>query len=134
MGRVGLGAYKVLNEERSGKVLGIELNEERAADLVQQGYNVKVADATDTDFWNMVRLSEPVEEMILLAMPNHHSNVFAAERIQASGLDCKVVAIAKHETEVEELLKLGIPSFNLYREAGEGLGREAIKEINLQHA
>jgi hypothetical protein len=42
--------------------------------------------------------------------------------------------IAKHETEVEELLKLGIPSFNLYREAGEGLGREAIKEINLQHA
>jgi predicted Kef-type K+ transport protein len=129
MGRVGAGAYTSLSESRPNKVLGIELNEDRANELSAQGYNVKVADATDTDFWNMVRISEPAEEMILLAMPNHKSNLFAAERIQASGLDCKVVAIAKHETEVQELLKLGIPSFNLYREAGEGLGREAIKAI-----
>ena len=42
------------------------------------------------------------------------------------GLNCKVVAIAKHETEVEELNKMGVPSFNLYLEAGEGLGREAL--------
>ena len=134
MGRVGAGAYKVLEAEYPGKVLGIELNEERAANLVAQGFNVKVADATDTDFWNMVRLSEPIEEMVLLAMPNHHSNIYAAERIQASGLDCRVFAIAKHETEVEEMLEMGIPSFNLYREAGEGLGREAINEINLKSA
>ncbi len=129
MGRVGAGAYTSLSESRPNKVLGIELNEDRAKELSTQGYNVKVADATDTDFWNMVRISEPAEEMILLAMPNHKSNLFAAERIQASGLDCKIVAIAKHESEVQELLKLGIPSFNLYREAGEGLGREAIKAI-----
>jgi predicted Kef-type K+ transport protein len=129
MGRVGAGAYTSLSESRPNKVLGIELNEDRANELSAKGYNVKVADATDTDFWNMVRISEPAEEMILLAMPNHKSNLFAAERIQASGLDCKIVAIAKHETEVQELLKLGIPSFNLYREAGEGLGREAIKAI-----
>ena len=129
MGRVGAGAYTSLSESRPNKVLGIELNEDRANELSAQGYNVKVADATDTDFWNMVRISEPAEEMILLAMPNHKSNLFAAERIQASGLDCKIVAIAKHETEVQELLKLGIPSFNLYSEAGEGLGREAIKVI-----
>ena len=80
----------------------------------------------------MVHLSEPIEERVLLAMPNQHSNVYAARRIQASRLDCRVVAIAKHETEVEEMLKMGIPSFNLYREAGEGLGREAINEINLK--
>ncbi|MGB1849710.1 MAG: NAD(P)-binding protein, partial [Litorivicinaceae bacterium] len=134
MGRVGAGAYKAISEIRPQKVLGIELNEDRAAELTEQGYNVKVADATDTDFWNMVHLSEPAEEMILLAMPNHRSNLFAAERIQASGLDCKVVAIAKHETEVQELLELGIPSFNLYREAGEGLGREAMKEIHAKSA
>jgi predicted Kef-type K+ transport protein len=134
MGRVGAGAYKAISEIRPQKVIGIELNEDRAAELTEQGYNVKVADATDTDFWNMVHLSEPAEEMILLAMPNHRSNLFAAERIQASGLDCKVVAIAKHETEVQELLELGIPSFNLYREAGEGLGREAMKEIHAQSA
>ena len=78
----------------------------------------------------MVRLSKPDEEMILLAMPNHMSNVYAAERIQASGLDCKIVAIAKHESEVKDLTNMGIPSFNLYREAGEGLAREALNVIN----
>ena len=46
-------------------------------------------------------------------MPNHMSNIYAGERIQASGLDCKIVAIAKHESEVEDLLNMGIPSFNL---------------------
>ena len=134
MGRVGAGAYKSLHESRPNKVLGIELNEDRANELSSQGYNVKVADATDTDFWNMVRISEPAEEMILLAMPNHKSNLFAAERIHASGLECKIVAIAKHESEVQELRKLGISSFNLYLEAGEGLGREAIKALAPVHA
>ncbi len=126
MGRVGTGAYKVLESYRPGEILGIEFNEDRAEKLRSDGMNVEVADATDTDFWYQVHLSIPVEELILLAMPNHMSNLFAAERIQASGLDCKVVAIAKHETEVEELNKMGVPSFNLYLEAGEGLGREAL--------
>jgi Trk K+ transport system NAD-binding subunit len=130
MGRVGAGAYKVLNEQYPDKVIGIELSEGHAEKLQQQGFNVKVADATDTDFWNMVRLSAPVEEVILLAMPNHHNNLDAVKRIMASGLDCKIVAIAKHQSEVEELNELGVPSFNLYREAGEGLGREAIDVIS----
>ena len=130
MGRVGAGAYRVLEEARANRVLGIELNTDRADELAAAGFNVAIADATDTDFWNMVHLSEPVEEMIVLAMPNHHSNLYAAERIQASGLDCKVVAIAKHESEVQELSKLGIASFNLYQEAGEGLGREALDAMS----
>lgn len=96
-----------------------------AANLVAQGFNVKVADATNTDFWNTANLLEPIEEIVLLAMPTHHSNIFAAERIKASGLDCRVYAIAKQETEVEELLEMGSPFFNLYRKAREGLGREA---------
>ena len=109
--------------------LGIELNKERADQLKSDGLKVEIADATDTDFWNQVHLSKPVEEMILLAMPNHMSNIFAAQRINASGLNCKVVAIAKHETEVEELSKMWISSFNLYLEAGVGLGREALRAL-----
>ena len=105
------------------------LTEAEAIKLRNDGFNVQVADATDTDFWNMVHLSKPVEEMILLAMPNHMSNIYAAERIRASKLECKIVAVAKHETEVKELSKLGIPSFNLYREAGEGLANQALIEM-----
>lgn len=129
MGRVGSGAYKILEKSRPKKVLGIEINEENAIKLRDKGFNVQVADATDTDFWNVVHQSAPVEEMILLAMPNHMSNIYAAQRIKASKLDCKIVAIAKHETEVQELEKMGIPSFNLYREAGEGLAKEALLKM-----
>ena len=50
--------------------------------------------------------------------------------ISYSKCRCKFVAIAKHESEVEDLLDMGIPSFNLYREAGEGLAHEALKVIN----
>lgn len=102
--------------------------------MVTQGFSVKVANATDTDFWNMMRLLEPIEKIVLLVTLNYHSDVYGAARTQASGLDCRVVAIAKHKREVEEMLKMGIPSFNLYRRTREGLGREAINEINLKEA
>ena len=85
------------------------------ANLVEQGFNVKVANATDTDFWNMMRLSEPVQEIALLAVPNHNGNVHGAARIWASGLNRCIVVIAKQETEVEKTLKMRIPSFSLYR-------------------
>ena len=85
------------------------------ANLVEQGFNVKVANATDTDFWNMMRLSEPIEEIIIFAEPNQQRNVYGEARIWASRLNCCVVAITKHETKVEETLKMDIPSFNLYR-------------------
>ena len=76
-------------------------------------FNFKVFKATDPDFSHMMRLLEPIEETVLLAMPNHHTNVCGVARIQTSGLVCRVVAIAKNETEVEETLKVGIPSVKL---------------------
>ena len=105
-----------------------------AASLVAQGFNVKVANATNTDFWNMISLLEPIEEIVLPAVPNHHSNIHGVTRIRASGFNCCVGTIANHETEVEETLKMGIPSFNLYRLTGEGLEREAIDEIKLKES
>ena len=68
------------------------------------GFNVKVANATDTGFWNMLRLFEPIEEKVLFAVPNYRRNIYGEARIRASGLNCCVVAIAKDETEVEETL------------------------------
>ena len=47
--------------------------------MVAQGFIVKVANATDTDFWNMMRLLEPIEEIVPLAVPNQNSNVYGAQ-------------------------------------------------------
>ena len=70
------------------------------------------------------------QEIIFLTIPNHINNVYVAIRIEASWLDYKIVAIAKHESEVKDLTNMGIPSFYLYREAGKGLTREALNVTN----
>ena len=125
MGRVGSGAYDELEAVWSGQVLGIEHNAEKADIERAAGRNVKVGDATDTDFWNTIKASN-TQELMVLAMPSHHSNVYAAQQIRKAGLTCQVVAIAKFAEEVEELKALNVPSFNMYSEAGLGLARHAL--------
>ena len=55
-----------------------------------------------------------------------------AEQIRQACLDCKVVAIAKFEQEVQELAALGVPAFNMYSESGGGLARHAMGALALQ--
>ena len=129
MGRVGARAYDELSTRFEGAVVGIEHNPQRVDRQRAAGRNVILGDATDSDFW--LKLSAgPDMVMIVLAMPNHHSNTFAAHQIRNVGLSGKVVAIAKHVDEVNELEELGIPSFNMYQEAGGGLARRALEAID----
>jgi predicted Kef-type K+ transport protein len=133
MGRVGSGAYDELVPLWPGQVLGIEHNEEKAAAECAAGRNVKVGDATDTDFWNTIKKAQ-AKDLIVLAMPSHHSNVYAAQQIRDAGLTCQVVAVAKFAEEVAELDALGVPSFNIYSEAGSGLARHALQAMQAKAA
>lgn len=126
MGRVGAGSYDELNPMWPGQVLGIEHISQKADEHRAKGRQVKVGDATDTDFWNAVQAAKP-KDLIVLAMPSHHSNLYAAHQIRNAGLTCKVVAVAKYEDEVQELAALDVPAFNLYAEAGLGLARHALE-------
>lgn len=130
MGRVGSGAYDELEAVWPGQVLGIEHNAEKADVERAAGRNVKVADATDTDFWNAIKGSSS-KDLIVLAMPSHYSNVYAAQQIRNAGLTSQVVAIAKFGEEVEELKALNVPAFNMYSEAGLGLARHALDAMAL---
>jgi predicted Kef-type K+ transport protein len=128
MGRVGSGAYDQLAPLFDHKVLGIEHDPARVDQHRSQGRNVLMGDAADSDFW--LKLSTGREmEMIVLAMPNHHNNVYAAQQIRNVGIQGRIVAIAKFHAEVEELAALNVPSFNMYSEAGAGLARRALQEI-----
>ncbi|MGE4369443.1 MAG: cation:proton antiporter [Burkholderiaceae bacterium] len=131
MGRVGSGAYDQLASLFEGHILGIEHNPERVDAQRDQGRNVLLGDATDSDFW--LKLSAGKEmELILLAMPNHSSNVYAAHQIRNVGLQGTVVAIAKYSDEVQELAQLQVPAFNMYSQAGEGLARQALEVLGAQ--
>ena len=129
MGRVGSGAYDQLAPQFDHQVLGIEHDPARVDEHRAQGRNVLLGDAADSDFW--LKLSAGREmEMIVLAMPNHHNNVYAAHQIRNVGMQGRIVAIAKFESEVQELAELNVPSFNMYSEAGEGLARRALLELS----
>jgi Trk K+ transport system NAD-binding subunit len=131
MGRVGTGVYDELMPLWPDRILGIEHNAEKADAERAAGRNVKVGDATDTDFWNSIKAANG-KELIVLAMPSHHSNVYAAQQIRNAGLGSHVVAIAKFAEEVDELDALGVPSFNMYSEAGSGLARHALQAMGKQ--
>jgi predicted Kef-type K+ transport protein len=125
MGRVGSGAYDDLGPVFDDKVIGIEHSPERVDALRGAGRRVLLGDATDTDFWSKLKAGKHIE-LVVLAMPSHGSNVYAARQIRNLGVDCTVVAVAKFPGEVEELAALNVPAFNMYSEAGSGLARQAL--------
>lgn len=128
MGRVGSGVYDELAPLFDGRVMGIEHNPERVDAQRLAGRRVQLGDADDSDFWLKLCTGEEMQ-MIVLAMPNHSANVFAAHQIRNVGLRGNVVAIAKFPEEVEELEALGVASFNMYSEAGNGLARRALETM-----
>jgi predicted Kef-type K+ transport protein len=128
MGRVGCGAYDNLGSYFDQKIIGIEHDTQRVKQQCNAGRNVVHGDATDSDFWSKLKTGTTLE-LIVLAMPNHRSNIYAAQQIVGSVLSCKIVAIAKFESEVEELAALGVPSFNIYSEAGSSLAKHAMDTL-----
>jgi predicted Kef-type K+ transport protein len=128
MGRVGCGAYDNLGSYFDQKIIGIEHDTQRVKQQCNSGRNVVHGDATDSDFWSKLKTGTTLE-LIVLAMPNHRSNIYAAQQIVGSDLSCKVVAIAKFASEVDELAALDVPSFNIYSEAGSSLARHALDAV-----
>ncbi|EKE75175.1 cation:proton antiporter family protein [Gallaecimonas xiamenensis] len=130
MGRLGTGAYDQLAAEYGHRVLGIDHAGDKVAEHLELGRQVLVGDATDSDFWSKIRRDDELE-LVLLAMPNHHGNLFAAEELKERGYSGKVAAVAKFPDEVEELKAMGIEVFNIFEEAGAGFARHVLNIARL---
>nr|WP_281353689.1 cation:proton antiporter family protein [Phytoactinopolyspora mesophila] len=127
MGRVGRGAYDRLSQAYGMRVLGVEADETKVAQLRAKGYTVVEGDAADPDFWERLELSDRVEHVIL-AMPHHAGNVFALDQLQGSSFQGRIAAVVKHLDEIEPLRRQGAQAvFNLYDEAGSAVADSAMK-------
>lgn len=127
MGRIGTGAYDELRSHYGDNICGVEHSPERVNYNRTEGRNVILGDALDTEFW--IKLKRDLDlELIILAMPNHQGNIFAASQIRNIGFTCRVAAVARFPEEVEELCNYGVcTAFNMYDQAGSGLARQALK-------
>lgn len=121
MGRVGGGAYDYLKQRWDEEVVGIEIGPERIAHHRAQGRNVILGDATDRDFWERINDRADDLQVVMLAMPDHASNLYALEQIRATGFKGYVAAVGQFQDEVEKLEKAGANiAFNTHAEAGYG--------------
>ena len=124
MGRIGAGAYDALKITYGEKVMGVDYNHQTTLEHREIGRRVITGDALDSDFWNKLQLTDNIK-LILLAMPDHNGNRYAAEQLNnINGYNFKVAALAHYKADEKELNELGIDLvFNMYEEAGAGFAR-----------
>lgn len=133
MGRIGTGAYDELQAQFGNKVIGLDYNHHKIQDHKHNGRNVITADALDTDFWHKLEMTDDIK-LILLAMPDHHGNHYAAEQLhKMERCTFQVAALAHFKDDEEELKALGVnPVFNMYEEAGSGFAHHVVNEVKIR--
>ncbi|MES2440544.1 MAG: cation:proton antiporter family protein [Verrucomicrobiota bacterium] len=132
MGRVGLVAYKSLQARFPGRVIGFDRDPVAVQIHQEADRNVLLADATDSDFWERVKVRENID-LVVLAMPKHGANVHAARTLKRHDFEGVVTATGKFDDEVRELRELGLDTaFNLYNEAGAGFADHVVQVFSQQ--
>jgi glutathione-regulated potassium-efflux system ancillary protein KefC len=121
MGRVGTGAYEYLHRRYGSVVVGIDSNLEKVEQHQKAGRNVIHGDATDSDFWVKVHAAPNHLRAVLLAMPEHRSNMIAVHQVIRSDFNGYISALAKFPDHAHLLKAAGVDAvFNMYAEAGAG--------------
>ncbi|MGB0414321.1 MAG: cation:proton antiporter [Coraliomargarita sp.] len=132
MGRVGVEAYRYLSIRYPGKVIGFDRDPEAVELHCNQGRNVLLADATDSDFWRRMSAKDSID-LAVLAMPKHAANIHAAQSLKSCDFHGVVASTGKFDDEVKELRELGLDTaFNLYAEAGSGFAGHIYHVFNQQ--
>ncbi|MDO3378976.1 cation:proton antiporter family protein [Geoalkalibacter halelectricus] len=131
MGRIGLGAYNFMVERCGTSVIGVDVNEAIAEEHRNKGRNVILGDATDPDFWDLVKNRGGFGklELVMLAMPKHRANLSAIEQLRKAGFTGTISAIAMYDDQIAELRDKGVhAAFNFYAEAGTGFAEHVYEE------
>lgn len=132
MGKIGRGAYRRIQQHYRLPVMGIDNDGGKVQRLQQEGFQVLEGDAVDSDFWEKLITCEQVQ-LVLLAMPSHHGNLYALEQLQHRGFPGKIVAIVEYPEEIAALREAGADAvFHVYSEAGNGLADSAAKLVGLR--
>ncbi len=130
MGRVGTGAHAFIRERYGDIMVGVDSNAETVARHRAAGYNVVQGDATDSDFWERARAGGVQYKLVMLAMPDHHANMYALEQIVKGGYKGFIAAVAHYPDQAEMLRAAGAhAAFNIYAEAGTGFAAHIDDEI-----
>ena len=125
MGRLGRAARDRLASEHGLRVVGVDSDSARVADLSAEGLHVVEGDATDPLFWARVT-DEGTVALVLLAMPFHGSNLAALDELRRSGFGGSVTAVTRYDDEGAQLADRAAV-VGLYDAAGAELADRAVR-------
>lgn len=132
MGRVGTGTYDYFTERYGPVVIGLDFCADVVDSHLEAGRQVGLADVTDTDFWRLLPVTGSQLKLMVLTIPNLEAQLFTIKKMQERGFDGNIAAMAQYDDEVEILREAGVAtSFNVFNEAGIGLGSHVCKELDL---
>ena len=130
MGRVGVGAYDWFQEKFGNVVSGIDFSAETVALQRKLGRSVNEGDVADPDFWRRVPAPQGTVKLVVLALSNLDTMLYAAGKLKEMGYRGDVAAVARYDDEVEALRAVGVDTaFNIYGEAGTGLAAHVCESL-----
>ena len=124
MGRVGMGAYKALDNQKANQAWGLDTDKGKIDWLQEQGVQAYYGDAEDADFWENIDVSKI--ELAMLALPSVQDIMSITDQLKLSKYQGKIAAIARFDDDREKLEAYGVDKvFNFYNEAGVGFAEES---------
>jgi hypothetical protein len=131
MGRIGTGTYDAMRERYGEVVIGVDFDAESVENQRKAGRNVIQGDAADSDFWERALHGGGSKiRVVVLAMPKHSANLYAAKRLAEVNYAGLIAATAHFDDQVEELHEIGVhAAFNLYAEAATGFAEHVIAQL-----
>ena len=130
MGRIGTAAFESLRPRFGSKLIGIETDLAKVETHQSAGRNVVHGDACDPDFWEGLRARGEELNAVLLAMPEHHANMYALEQIRAGDYKGFVAVMTRFPDEVDAFVAAGADvAYDLFAEAGTGFADHVGRRI-----
>ena len=121
MGGVGTSAFDEMRRRYGDVVIGLDFCAETVQQHRKLGRNVVYGDAEDSDFWERVEPAKSRVNLVMLALPDPNTSIFAIRQMAQRGYRGQITASVRYEDEIPILKAEGIDAaYSLYEEAGVG--------------
>lgn len=131
MGGVGTSAYDEMQRRYGQVVMGVDFDTEKVRAHQHQGRLVLYGDAEDSDFWERVDPASSSITLVMMALPNPDTSLFAIRQMLHRGYQGHITVSVRYEDEKAGLIQEGIPAvYSLYEEAGVGFADHACVRLD----
>jgi Trk K+ transport system NAD-binding subunit len=112
-------------------VIGVDFSTEKVEAHQQNGRRVFFGDAGDSDFWKRVEPSKSKVCLVMLALPDPRTSIFAIQQMKERGYTGQITASVRYEDEMHLLQDAGVDGvYSLYEEAGVGFADHVCEHMD----